>query len=91
MEANDLEEMLGWPPELLFAPSHGSSKRRMREKVGLDKRDEGKTSDVCMHRGGEREGGNMGGEGDEVPLPVRRQVGGPRVGGKGVGQGGGFE
>jgi hypothetical protein len=88
MEAKDLEEMLGWPPELLFTPLHGSSKRRRGEKASTDKRDEGETFNICRRWGVEREGGNRGGEGDEVPVPVCGRVGGPHVGGRGVGQGG---
>jgi hypothetical protein len=60
MEANDLEEMLGWPLELLFAPLHGSSEHRKKERVGADKNDinnnrpnGGETSEVCRQRGRE--------------------------------------
>jgi hypothetical protein len=77
MEATELEEMLGWPLELLLAPAHGSSKRRRRERAGVDRlsinndrRDGGETSEVRRQWGGEREGDDRGGGGDEDPVPA---------------------
>jgi hypothetical protein len=69
MEGRDLEEMLGWPPELLHAPTQRKEKRH---KQGVD-------VDVEGH--GEGDGGDRGVGGQRDPTTVTgRAAGVGRVG-----------
>jgi hypothetical protein len=80
MDVTELEELLGWPPELLFIPAHG--KCRKKESAGEEWHDidnergvGGKTALHAAERGGEREGGDRGGRREDDPIIVHGTVG----------------
>jgi hypothetical protein len=65
MEERDLEEMLGWPLEMLFTPVQSRNKRSMRETAAMERlgteRSEGGAVDVDVNEGGDIEGRDKGG------------------------------